>query len=196
MLFQVLFQFQTGAIRSPSILKILTLSGQFQFQTGAIRSSYSRNRKLLEQRSFNSKLVRLEGKTHRSRRRASRSFNSKLVRLEGQMRKPGATPVRSFNSKLVRLEVNPQQNKPASLLQEFQFQTGAIRSETIRVISFSNMLFQFQTGAIRSSDGDAVQITKNEFQFQTGAIRSWEQMELDGLKKQCFNSKLVRLEVI
>ena len=75
----------------------------FRFQTGAIRSQVSFKRFLLI-RSFDSKLVRLEGLLQFAVSIGNASFDSKLVRLEVvQKKNPGKTWY-GFDSKLVRLE--------------------------------------------------------------------------------------------
>ena len=79
-----------------------------------------------------------------------------------------------FNSKLVRLEVSGWAQGKSNVV-SFQFQTGSIRSQTIRKIIKNPFL--------------------NLFQFQTGSIRR----QLVNIRKRCairsFNSKLVRLKV-
>ena len=77
-----------------------------------------------------------------------------------------------FNSKLVRLK-GLARLAPAVLASSFQFQTGAIKSDTRSGLQNASLSkFQFQTGAIKSSR--AVTLTPMElwmFQFQTGAIK-------------------------
>ena len=123
----VWFQFQTGAIRSPSILCLLVLL-----------------------RGFNSKLVRLEEVKEHTTHWDQEGFNSKLVRLEDED-KTGRIHfhVFGFNSKLVRLEVTSANLGNITELSEFQFQTGAIRSIFYAVDYPFIRVFQFQTGAIR-----------------------------------------------
>ena len=55
--------------------------------------------------------------------------------------------------------------------------------------------FQFQTGAIKSESADAGQGDANLFQFQTGAIKSSLYPCALPAPEPCFNSKLVRLKV-
>ena len=144
-----LFQFQTGAIKSPAATlnthhplrfnsKLVRLKAEvpstppqrystFQFQTGAIKSG-----------------------PHLIQRAAEGgSFNSKLVRLKACSSVPGPVPPRLF-----------------------QFQTGAIKSAAWRRRLGACALFQFQTGAIKSRLFWRVGAFSFAFQFQTGAIKS------------------------
>ena len=61
-------------------------------------------------------------------RHEDNSFNSKLVRLEEVLIDVGNSTYQGFNSKLVRLEVEHELIESSELI-EFQFQTGAIRSQ-------------------------------------------------------------------
>ena len=58
------------------------MSEMFQFQIGAIKSAKINEVKYVELFGFNSKLVRLKGRSHISSSACSSSFNSKLVRLK------------------------------------------------------------------------------------------------------------------
>ena len=99
------FQFQTGAIKSRTVIddsyprffgfnsKLVRLKGMcgvwsadvlvFQFQTGAIKSCDLTNPSRFPRPRFNSKLVRLKGGTEAASQFSNRHcFNSKLVRLK------------------------------------------------------------------------------------------------------------------
>ena len=74
----------------------------------------------------------------------------------------------------MRLKVADNQTG-AWVLDTFQFQTGAIKSQRRRADPRSSPLFQFQTGAIKRRD-DQVSDARDKptFQFQPGAIKRWE----------------------
>ena len=54
-------------------------------------------------------------------------------------------------------------------------------------------MFQFQTGAIKSETLQEIWAS-DEFQFQTGAIKSENDQRISVMSFPCFNSKLVRLK--
>ena len=54
-----------------------------------------------------------------------------------------------FNSNLVRLKVEGEVGERASE-EEFQFQSGAIKRQSVAGGFFERMAFQFQSGAIKS----------------------------------------------
>ena len=77
-----MFQFQTGSIRRSLPYYAVRVRPVFQFQTGSIRSEGFLNHPYYE-KSFNSKLVRLEDtETPIRYTQPYTRFNSKLVRLE------------------------------------------------------------------------------------------------------------------
>ena len=78
----IMFQFQTGSIRSYERQAFMKALGVFQFQTGSIRRNNAREAVSYLKDSFNSKLVRLEVPTTSIIGCLLASFNSKLVRLE------------------------------------------------------------------------------------------------------------------
>ena len=84
MLFQVLFQFQTGAIRSDIDQGIYGGLRGFQFQTGSIKRVMIFRLPQVNGAGFNSKLVRLKVLSEHDKKIGSACFNSKLVRLKGQ----------------------------------------------------------------------------------------------------------------
>ena len=146
------------------------------------------------------------------------SFNSKLVRLKGRGSYPAARARRlSFNSKLVRLKVEISIATPFAI--KFQFQTGAIKrshnwnprapcqarfnSKLVRLKVPTQpyrdrvVVFQFQTGAIkRRGDRRCGGGFQKEFQFQTGAIKRGFGAFGEGGSVASFNSKLVRLKAM
>ena len=79
--------------------------------------------------SFNSKLVRLEVQHGQVWQKCLLRFNSKLVRLEEHWWGVSLSIYHRFNSKLVRLEERIAKLTETQL-KEFQFQIGAIRSDS------------------------------------------------------------------
>ena len=103
----------------------------FQFQTGAIKSHPSDACVTLWFFCFNSKLVRLKASLVRaSHCRCGARFNSKLVRLKATLEISFADLGVGFNSKLVRLKAYVVEG--INLEAKFQFQTGAIKSKPTR----------------------------------------------------------------
>ena len=83
----------------------------------------------------------------------------------------------------------------AIILDKFQFQIGAIKSNEKTEILRLNTLFQFQIGAIKSHQVRILICRYPMFQFQIGAIKSIiETVYKDHAKSGSFNSKLVRLK--
>ena len=98
-----LFQFLYGAIGSPLFSKNVAFVTQFQFLYGAIGRMYD-ERTTIEQRSFNSYMVRLEGSIVRRCMVSITCFNSYMVRLEVEYSEASRWITASFNSYMVRLE--------------------------------------------------------------------------------------------
>ena len=122
------------------------------------------------------------------------SFNSKMVRLQDRDKHLRSNPFALFqfqNGAIASLRL--RQLKPLGFW--FQFQNGAIA----RVLSDREtkelLLFQFQNGAIARRRRIRLRMLSTKFQFQNGAIAS----PLHGcqrLRPRCFNSKMVRLQVM
>ncbi len=113
---------------------------------------------------------------------------------------------------MVRLRAMSQDN--LSILQQFQFQYGAIESRKLYVCRSTSSLFQFQYGAIESKIVSCYEIgrlrfnsnmvrlrdeikadngnIKTTFQFQYGAIESRKRWAFC-ISQRSFNSNMVRL---
>ena len=76
----------------------------------------------------------------------------------------------SFNSNLVRLRESRAEYN-SKMVNSFQFQSGAIKSEPSLLLTSTALLFQFQSGAIKSKFKSLGQSLKDLFQFQSGAIK-------------------------
>ena len=99
------FRFQTGSIKSVSSVVIVVVKSVFRFQTGSIKRKTKSSTSLLDEISFDSKLVRLKALQSFSRYHCCLpGFDSKLVRLKAtDTRCPPRQKIR-FDSKLVRLK--------------------------------------------------------------------------------------------
>ena len=93
-------------LKARSICRAAFKLQMFQFQTGAIKSC---NQQTLypQQRSFNSKLVRLKAPVVSRGIDRPAGFNSKLVRLKAIIANLSFMIISCFNSKLVRLKESP-----------------------------------------------------------------------------------------
>ena len=123
---RLLFQFQTGAIKSPAYSSGLECQGPFQFQTGAIKRRDSYNQPVSGVPRFNSKLVRLKGtRIFQNPNAGMFQFQTGAIKRDRQRRRCRIEN-ESFNSKLVRLKDTIPSCAQAQRF-VFQFQTGAIK---------------------------------------------------------------------
>ena len=79
-------------------------------------------------------------------------------------------------------------------IDEFQFQSGAIKRNSTGRTREQIHKFQFQSGAIKSASRNMKHEKKNMFQFQSGAIKRFVRLQ-DRPLLRSFNSKVVRLKV-
>ena len=144
---------------------------------------------------FNSKLVRLKGRTAEKTKTSPKCFNSKLVRLKAIVTPSFIAGYLSFNSKLVRLKAFLPLVLSYQVLKRC-FNSKLVRLKAVRITFKDNTQaqFQFQTGSIKSRASLSVRLVSMLFQFQTGSIKSFRRVQ--GRKcRHGFNSKLVRLKV-
>ena len=79
-------------------------------------------------------------------------------------------------------------------MEEFQFQTGSIKSKALNPIDSQPYSFNSKLVRLKVLGRFLFQSFIPEFQFQTGSIKRQLRIRNDMYKK-CFNSKLVRLKV-
>ena len=138
-------------LKVEDILEDIRSDTSFQFQTGAIKSNSILVRLKQTPASFNSKLVRLKGLTVQRLNFANPSFNSKLVRLKGDVIGAGSGGRRSsFNSKLVRLKAVREVRRDGHWVYCFNSKLVRLKGDDVGGFVGGGAGFQFQTGAIKS----------------------------------------------
>ncbi len=117
---------------------------------------------------FNSNMVRLEANGMDAMKKEKNSFNSNMVRLEVERSFGLRLTHCCFNSNMVRLE-GGFLKLTANVLQVFQFQHGTIGSSTLNVIICS--IHCFNSNMVRLEVYPIFEILLSElFQFQHGTI--------------------------
>ena len=211
---KVKFQFHIGSIQSANLAFMRNATLGFQFHIGSIQSLQQKAR------AFGATCVSIphwfDSKQREMERRTSNlpGFNSTLVRFKVSSTYTQNTGGNPFQFHIGSIQ-SASQRAQAAPWSRFQFHIGSIQRSPALLRASSTTAFQFHIGSIQSMQSDGELVITIVFQFHIGSIQSclpraasgksyWFQFHIGSiqrtpeqqanLRRQCFNSTLVRFK--